>query len=82
MAQITQDQREWAWKDYGFHLCWGASTLILTSGLFLCVIIRGVCIKMKKVVRTVAGSPICVFADKYPHHWTYIIIHIYLSSLK
>lgn len=71
-----------AWKDYGLHLCLEAGALILTSGLFLYVITSGLCIKMKNVVRIGTGTLICLFADKYPHHWTYRIIHIYLFPLK
>lgn len=63
--------RERAWQGYRLHLCWDTSTLILTSGLFLHIITRGLCIKMKNVVRTGAGIPICLFSDKYPHLWAY-----------
>lgn len=79
MAQHIQDESmERLWPSPLL----GGCTLILTSGLFLYVIIRGLCIKMKNVVRIGTGTPICLFADKYPHHWTYIIIHIYLFPLK
>lgn len=77
MLQIIQDQREVAWKDYGFHLCWEAGILV-TLGMFLYVLVRVLCIQMKNVVRTGAGTPICLFAGKYSHHWGYVIINVYL----